>query len=287
MIALHSRKSKEQSIDQLRASSWRLFSWRKHKPKNKQQASSMHVYLRLSVPLWPINVYLCYASCIRSPLVLVNLPIHCQKLPVDVVHESFLPQCPWGLIERERGQSGHIYWNWNDSPRQRLSLKGSSDHHPRTQIKEENALRVMLQWSRCVNNIFVGLRFYLTHHVRARIVQVCLVLQRFHQQPYRGTDCRCPLHYQRSGQLCLLLPPHAVPFVQRSTPCSTHKVYFSSSIKEVKLLCYIDYLYIVRSGNTKVTYPLSTRITCPWMMPWFFISEQPSAGSAGTRNISS
>lgn len=43
---------------------------------------------------------------------------------------SFLPQCPRGLLERERGQRGNIDRNGNDSPRQCLSLKRSSDHHP-------------------------------------------------------------------------------------------------------------------------------------------------------------
>ena len=50
----------------------------------------------------------------------------------QVVDGSFLPQCPWGLLEWERGQRGNIDRNWNDRPRQCLSLKRPSDHHPRT-----------------------------------------------------------------------------------------------------------------------------------------------------------
>lgn len=58
-----------------------------------------------------------------------------ERLLSEEVHEvvgvaSFLPQCPWGLLEWERGQRGNIDRNGNDSPRQCLSLKGSSDHHP-------------------------------------------------------------------------------------------------------------------------------------------------------------
>lgn len=136
---------------------------------------------------------------------------------------SFLPQCPRGLLEWERGQRGNIDRNGNDRPRQCLPLKWPFDHHPRKHGKNTICQVSHETKQVCMSSPFHVWYISLTHHVPAEIKQVCLVWPCFHQWSYQGIDCHSPPHYQQSEQLCLLLPPHAGPFVQRSNFWNTQE----------------------------------------------------------------
>lgn len=82
----------------------------------------------------------------------------------EFVDESFLPKCPWRLLEWEGGQSRNVDRNWNDSPRQCLPLKRPSDHHPKNTQRGKLIPEIHRHNLRKKNVFFV--RLHLSHPSR-------------------------------------------------------------------------------------------------------------------------
>lgn len=83
------------------------------------------------------------------------------RLQISPLLASFLPQCPWGLLEWERGQRGNIDRNGNNSPWQCLSLKRPSDHHPAIYGKKKSLI-----FPRCIVLILILNKCIVSHPSR-------------------------------------------------------------------------------------------------------------------------
>lgn len=84
----------------------------------------------------------------------------------EFVSESFLPKSPRRLLEWKRGQSRNIDRNWNDSPRQCLSLKRSSDHHPKNTERRNGVPAFHRIIARMQQNLYVCVCVCISHPSR-------------------------------------------------------------------------------------------------------------------------